>query len=69
MDPLTLFGLVAVTMMLACYALEDRAPIYVLAFAGRPLSTGTVYLGVGSYYLGFNAGTQVRRMRTKIRTR
>jgi len=34
MDGLTLFGLVAVTAMLACYALEDRSPWFVLAFAG-----------------------------------
>lgn len=34
MAPLTLFGLVAVTAMLICYALEDRSPRYVLAFAG-----------------------------------
>jgi hypothetical protein len=33
MDPLTLFGLFAVTMMLVCYALEDRSAWYVLAFA------------------------------------
>ena len=31
MDALTLFGLFAVTMMLVCYALEDRSPG---AFAG-----------------------------------
>lgn len=34
MDTLTLFGLAAVTAMLAFYALEDRSPWYVLAFAG-----------------------------------
>jgi hypothetical protein len=34
MDPLTLFGLFAVTAMLVFYALEDRSPWYVLAFAG-----------------------------------
>ncbi len=34
MDQLTLFGLAAVTAMLAFYALEDRSPWYVLAFAG-----------------------------------
>ena len=32
-DALTLFGLVAVSMMLACYALEERSPVYVLLFA------------------------------------
>jgi hypothetical protein len=33
MDGLTLFGLVAVTLMLVCYALEDRSPWFILAFA------------------------------------
>ena len=33
MDKLTLFGLFAVTSMLVCYALEDRSPWFVLAFA------------------------------------
>ena len=34
MDALTLFGLVSVTAMLTCYALEDRSHWFVLAFAG-----------------------------------
>ena len=33
MGALTLFGLVAVVTMLACYALEDRGAGYVLGFA------------------------------------
>jgi len=33
MDGLTLFGLVAVSMMLLCYTLEDRSHWFVLAFA------------------------------------
>lgn len=33
MDGITLFGLIAVTMMLVCYALEARSHWYVLAFA------------------------------------
>ncbi|MDP9280855.1 MAG: hypothetical protein M3P38_02025 [Chloroflexota bacterium] len=33
MDPLTAFGLASVGAMLACYALEDRSPYFVLAFA------------------------------------
>lgn len=33
MNPLTLFGLFAVTAMMICYALEDRAPGFILAFA------------------------------------
>jgi hypothetical protein len=34
LDVLTLFGLVAVTAMLVFYALEDRSPRFILAFAG-----------------------------------
>jgi hypothetical protein len=33
MDPLTLFGLFAVTAMLVCYALEKRSSWFTLAFA------------------------------------
>jgi hypothetical protein len=33
-DWLTTFGLTAVTAMLVFYALEDRNPAYILAFAG-----------------------------------
>jgi hypothetical protein len=33
MDRLTLFGLVAVSLMLFTYAMEDRSPWYVLGFA------------------------------------
>jgi hypothetical protein len=37
MDPLTAFGLFAVTAMLVCHAREDRSHWFVLAFAGvRP---------------------------------
>jgi hypothetical protein len=42
MDALTLFGLAAVSLMLACYALEDRSPWFVLAFAGS-CALGSVY--------------------------
>lgn len=33
MDALTAFGLLSVSAMLVCYALEDRAHWFVLAFA------------------------------------
>jgi hypothetical protein len=42
MDFLTVFGLFAVTAMLIAYALEDRAPIFTLAFAAACLS-GSAY--------------------------
>ena len=38
MDGLTLFGLLAVTAMLAFYALEDRSAWFILAFAGACLA-------------------------------
>ena len=37
MDPLTLFGLCAVTAMMILYAIEDRSPHFILAFAGACL--------------------------------
>lgn len=42
MDPLTLFGLFAVSAMLVCYALEARSPWFVLAFAGA-CALGSAY--------------------------
>src|ERR1700692_2008269 len=42
MDALTAFGLFAVTAMLLCYAMEDRSPWFVLAFAGA-CALGSVY--------------------------
>ena len=42
MDNLTLFGLVAVTLMLVTYALEQRSPWFVLAFAAS-CALGSVY--------------------------
>ncbi len=37
MDALTVFGVGSVSAMLVFYALEDRSPWYVLAFAGACL--------------------------------
>jgi len=37
MDRLTAFGLLAVTAMLVTYALEDRSPWFILAFAAACL--------------------------------
>ena len=42
MDSLTLFGLLAVTAMLVFYALEDRSPWFVLAFAFA-CTLGSIY--------------------------
>ena len=42
MSPLTAFGLVAVTAMLVCYALEARSPAWTLAFAAACV-LGSIY--------------------------
>ncbi len=42
MDALTTFGLFAVTMMLVCYAAEDRSHWFILAFA-IACALGSVY--------------------------
>jgi hypothetical protein len=42
MDALTIFGLVAVSAMLVCYALEARSHWFVLAFAGS-CALGSAY--------------------------
>jgi hypothetical protein len=42
MDGLSLFGLLAVTLMLVFYALEERSPHFVLAFAAACL-LGSLY--------------------------
>jgi hypothetical protein len=42
MDALTLFGLFAVTAMLVSYALEDRSPWFILAFAVA-CALGSIY--------------------------
>ena len=46
-DALTLFGLVAVSLMLVFYAFEDKSPWYVLGFA--------IACAMGSVY-GFRQG-------------
>lgn len=42
LDPLTLFGLLAVSLMLVFYALEARSRWFILAFAGACLM-GSAY--------------------------
>lgn len=42
MDALTIFGLLAVILMLITYALEDRGRAWILAFAGACL-LGSAY--------------------------
>jgi hypothetical protein len=71
MTPLTLFGLFAVTAMLICYALEDRSPWFILAFAGS-CALGSVYGFLqGAWPFGLVeavwAGVALRRWRIKAR--
>lgn len=65
MDPLTLFGLVAVTAMLVTYALEDRNAWFVLAFAGACLLASAYGFLQGAWPFGVVeaiwAGVAVRR--------
>jgi hypothetical protein len=42
MDALTVFGLLAVSAMLVCYALEDHSHLYVLGFAAA-CALGSTY--------------------------
>jgi len=42
MNPLSLFGLFAVTAMMVCYALEKRSPWFILAFSAA-CALGSVY--------------------------
>ena len=52
MDALTLFGLVAVTAMLACYALEDASPWWTLAFAAACLLVAAYGFMQGAWPFG-----------------
>lgn len=52
MDGLTIFGLLAVSAMLAFYALEDRHPHYVLAFAGACLAASAYGFLQGAWPFG-----------------
>ncbi|MBI3710223.1 MAG: hypothetical protein HY246_21470 [Proteobacteria bacterium] len=70
MDLLTTFGLVAVTMMLVCYALEDRSAWYVFAFAVA-CALGSVYGFLqGAWPFGLVeaiwAGIALRRWRRRL---
>ena len=55
-DRLTAFGLVAVSLMLLFYWLEDRSPIFVLAFAGACLMGSTYGFLQGAWPFGLVEG-------------
>ena len=56
MDGLTLFGLVAVTLMLVCYALEKRNHWFILAFAGSCVLASTYGFLQGAWPFGLVEG-------------
>ena len=68
-DLLTLFGLAAVSLMLVCYALEDRGAGYVLAFAGACLLASAYGFLQGAWPFGLVeaiwAGVAARRWQQK----
>jgi hypothetical protein len=72
MDGLTLFGLFSVSAMLACYALEDRNHIFVLAFAAA-CALGSIYgFMQGAWPFGLIeaiwAGVALRRWKLRQRS-
>ena len=52
MDRLSIFGLVAVTAMLVCYALERRSRWYVLGFAGACVLASIYGFAQGAWPFG-----------------
>lgn len=70
MDALAAFGLAAVTAMLVCYALEDRHPSYVLAFAASCLMASAYGFLQGAWPFGLVeaiwAGVAARRWRLRV---
>jgi hypothetical protein len=71
MDGLSLFGLFAVTAMLLCYALEDRSPWFILAFAAACVSGSAYGFLQGAWPFGLVeaiwAGVALRRWRIRQR--
>jgi hypothetical protein len=71
MSPLTLFGALAVSAMLLFYALEERSPGYVLAFAAACLASSAYGFLQGAWPFGVVelvwAGVAARRWQTRTR--
>jgi hypothetical protein len=72
MDALTAFGLFAVIAMLLFYALEDRSPWYVLAFAGACALASSYGFLQGAWPFGIIEAVwtlvAVRRWQVKMRS-
>lgn len=56
LDGVTLFGLAAVSAMLLFYALEDRHPVYILAFAGACVAASIYGFAQGAWPFGIVEG-------------
>jgi hypothetical protein len=70
MDALTLFGLLAVSAMLVFYALEDRSPSFILAFAAACLAASAYGFLQGAWPFGVVeaiwAGVAAHRWRKRL---
>jgi hypothetical protein len=69
MSPLTFFGLLAVTAMLMFYALEERAPVFILWFAVACVASSAYGVLQGAWPFGIVeaiwAGVAVQRWRRR----
>jgi hypothetical protein len=52
MDLLSLFGFASTSLMLLCYALEDRSAWFILGFAGSCVLSGLYAFLQGAWPLG-----------------
>ena len=71
MDGLTAFGFAAVSLMLIFYALEDRSPWFILAFAAA-CALGSIYgFAQGAWPFGVVegiwAGIAIYRWRNRVK--
>ena len=70
MDALTAFGVITLTVMLILYALEDRSPWYILAFAGACLLASVYGFLEGAWPFGVLeviwAGVALWRWRSRL---
>ena len=71
MNPLTLFGLFAVTAMLLTYAMEDRSPWFILGFAAACVLGSAYGFLQGAWPFGLVEGVwaivALRRWQTRRR--
>lgn len=70
LDPLTLFGLCAVSASLVCYALEARSAWWVLGFAAANLAAAVYGFLQGAWPFGlvelFWTGAALLRWRSRV---